>query len=58
MRNLNCPQCDIHRFVVKNDKGETVLVTVTETYEIVAVNVTDSLDGFDLTVIYCLGCSW
>jgi len=58
MRNLKCPQCEIHRFYVKNEKAETLLVTVDERYEVVPVHPDDSLDGFDLTMLYCLGCSW
>lgn len=58
MKNLKCPQCEIHRFFVKNEKGETVLVTINEQYEVVKVHPDDSLEGFDLTMLYCLGCSW
>ena len=58
MRNLKCPQCEIHRFFVKNDKAETVLVTINDQYEVVKVHPDDSLEGFDLTMLYCLGCSW
>jgi hypothetical protein len=58
MKKLNCPQCDVQRFFVKNDKGESLLVNVTDGYEIIPVHASDSVDGFDLTVIYCLGCSW
>lgn len=58
MKKLSCPQCDVQRFFVKNDKGESLLVNVTDSYEVIPVRATDSVDGFDLTVIYCLGCSW
>lgn len=58
MRKLKCPQCDIHRFFVKNENGETRLVNVTDQYEVVLVNEGESLQGFDLTMLYCLGCSW
>ncbi len=58
MKKLNCPQCEIHRFFVKNEKGETRLVNVTDQYEVVTVHADQSLDGFDLTMLYCLGCSW
>ena len=58
MKNLNCPQCDIHRFVVKNALKVGVVVTVNEQWEGIAVHAADSLVGFDLTVVYCLGCSW
>lgn len=58
MKNLHCPQCDVHRFHVKNEKNECVVVTVNEQCEVIPVHAGDSLLGFDLTVIYCLGCSW
>jgi len=58
MKNLNCPQCKIQRFNVKNALDECVVITVNELYEITPVHPTDSLEGFDLTIIYCLGCSW
>lgn len=58
MRKLSCPQCEIHRFVVKNENNETRLVNVTDQYEVVVVHEGESLDGFDLTLLYCLGCSW
>lgn len=58
MKNLLCPQCKIHRFQIKSLTGEFLVVTVNELYEIIPINSGDSLDGFDLTIIYCLGCSW
>ena len=44
MKRRLCPQCKIPNFYVLNEKKERRLVFVTV--------------GFDLTVIYCLGCSW
>lgn len=36
MRNLPCPQCDIHRFHVKNKEGgKFLVVTVNENHEVV-----------------------
>lgn len=58
MKNLKCPQCEVHRFFVKNELNETCLVTVNELYEVIPVHENDSLTGFDLTLLYCLGCSW
>ena len=58
MKNLHCPQCDVHRFFVKNEAKDTVLVTVSEKLDIVPVHDGSSLEGFDLTTLYCLGCSW
>lgn len=58
MKKLLCPQCKIQRFRVKNDKGDSVVVTITEKFEIVPIHPEESLEGFDLDVVYCLGCSW
>lgn len=58
MKKLKCPQCEVHRFFVKNESGDNRLVTVTENYEVVAVHSIDSLVGFNLNMLYCLGCSW
>ncbi|MDD3196049.1 MAG: hypothetical protein PHU68_09660 [Paludibacter sp.] len=57
-RKRLCPQCKIHRFRVKNEKGDSVVVIVTEDYEVVPIHEDVSLEGYDLTVLYCLGCSW
>jgi hypothetical protein len=58
MRSLNCPQCDVNRFFVKNEKGESLLVNVTSDSQIIPVHPEESMVGFDLTLLYCLGCSW
>jgi hypothetical protein len=58
MKNLQCPQCGIHRFYIKNEKEENLLVTVSENYEIKPVHPEESTEGYDLTLLYCLGCSW
>ena len=58
MKILHCPQCETHRFHVKNKSKDSVVVTVTEQFEVIPVHPTDSLEGFDLTMLYCLGCSW
>ncbi len=58
MKNLKCPQCDIHRFVVKNESGESIVVTVNKHYEVIPVHAGVSLAGYDLNLLYCLGCSW
>jgi hypothetical protein len=57
-RKRLCPQCKIHRFMVKNDAGDTVVVTVTAEFEIIPIHPEQSLESFDLGVLYCLGCSW
>ncbi len=58
MRYLLCPQCGIRRFHVKDAQGNKCLVQVTTDYVVVPVNENDSLEGFDTTILYCLGCSW
>lgn len=58
MRKLLCPQCKIAALYVKNDRNVRLLVYVMEDGEVVPKNPADSMDGFDLTEVYCLGCSW
>jgi len=58
MKNLLCPQCEIHRYHIRNQPGDCLVVTVNEKYEINPIYPDDSLEGFDLTILYCLGCSW
>ena len=58
MKYLYCPQCGIRRFQVRNSSGESCVVQVTDAFEIVPVREEDSLEGFNLDILYCLGCSW
>lgn len=58
MKKKLCPQCKIHRFRVKNERGDSVVVVVNEQHEVIPIHPEESLEGFDLTVLYCLGCSW
>ena len=65
MKRRLCPQCKIPNFYVLNEKKERRLVFVTVEFEVIAAKEgvytkypTDSLEGFDTTVVYCLGCSW
>lgn len=58
MRKRLCPQCKIANFYVLNAEGERRLVFVTLDFEVVPFRAGEELEGFDLTVIYCLGCSW
>lgn len=53
-----CPQCGIANFYVKNKKGERINVKVTWDIEIVLVDKSKSLAGFNLDELFCLGCSW
>ena len=43
---------------VKNEQGERLLVYVLENGEVVPKYPEDSMEGFDLTEVFCLGCSW
>ena len=58
MKDKVCPQCKIRRFRVKDDKGNSLVVTITEDNQIVPVHPEESFEGFDLETLYCLGCSW
>ena len=58
MKKLLCPQCKIAAMYVKNDLGERLLVYVMENGEVVPKQQGTSMEGFDLTEVYCLGCSW
>lgn len=58
MRKIVCPQCKIAAMYVKNEQGERLLVYVLENGEVATKDPDASTDGFDLTVVYCLGCSW
>ena len=53
-----CPQCQIHRFYLKNDAGERLVVTVNQEKEIIPIHEHESVEGFDTSILYCLGCSW
>lgn len=57
-KNKVCPQCKIRRFMVKNNNGNFVVVTVDENSNIIPLHEEESLDGYDLSILYCLGCSW
>lgn len=53
-----CPQCGIRRFQVKDNQGNALVVQVNRDYEIIPVHDEESLEGYNLDVLYCLGCSW
>ena len=58
MRKLLCPPCKISGLYLKNPQGERLPIYVTDKHEIVPKDPNASLEGFDLTEIFCLGCSW
>ena len=58
MRKLLCPQCKIAAMYVKNEAGERRLVYVTADGQVIPKNPDESTEGFDLSEVFCLGCSW
>ena len=58
MKKLLCPQCKISYMYVKNDKNERRLVDIDDNHNVIPKYPEESLEGFDLTEVYCLGCSW
>ena len=58
MRKMLCPQCKIAAMYVKNLQNERRLVYVLESGEVVPKKEGETLEGFDITEVYCLGCSW
>ena len=55
MRKLLCPQCKIAGLYVKNERKERLLVYVSDEGEVVPRNLEENMEGFDLTIVYCLG---
>lgn len=58
IRKLLCPQCKIAAMYVKNEQGERLLVYVTEEGTVIPKDPEAATEGFDLTEVFCLGCSW
>lgn len=58
MRKKLCPQCKIAGMYVKNEAGERLPVYVTKEGVVIPKDQEASMEGFDLTEVYCLGCSW
>jgi hypothetical protein len=58
MKFMICPQCGITIFHVKNNLGKRINVKVTREFDIIPVDETKSLEGFNLDELFCLGCSW
>lgn len=56
---LLCPQCGDNRLFVKNNNGERVFFHVDYNKNTVRTeNSNADLNGHDLSVIQCAGCSW
>lgn len=58
MKKMLCPQCKIAAMYVKNESGERRLVYVTDQAEVISKNPDETLEGFDVSEVFCLGCSW
>lgn len=58
MKKRICPQCKITSLYVKNKKGDIRLIYVDYNGEIIPKKKEENLEGFDLSIVYCLGCSW
>ncbi|MDM8232356.1 hypothetical protein QUW56_02955 [Phocaeicola barnesiae] len=58
MKKMLCPQCKIAAMYVKNESGERRLVYVTDQAEVIPKNSDETLEGFDVSEVFCLGCSW
>ena len=54
MRKMICPQCKVGAFFVLNSSGERLPVYVSREGEIVPKDPAASLEGYDLTEVYCL----
>lgn len=58
MKKLVCPQCKISPMYVLNAENERRIVYVTDNGEVVPKHPEESLEGFNLSEVFCLGCSW
>ena len=58
MRKLLCPQRKVSALYVKSSGGERRSASVTDEYRVGTRNEGESLEGFDLDTVYCMGCSW
>lgn len=66
IRNINtfdmnkklCPQCKIPNFYIKNSVGDILPIYLFENGNIVPKSPEKSLEGYDLSEIFCLGCSF
>lgn len=43
---------------VKNANGERLLVYITKEGNVIPKDSAASIEGFDMTEVFCLGCSW
>ena len=58
LRKMIGPQCKVWAFFVLNSSGVRLPVYVSREGEIVPKDPAASLEGYDLTEVYCLCCSW
>ena len=57
MRKLICPQCKIASMYVKNESGDRLLVYVYEDGTVLPKDPEATTEGYDLSIVFCLGCS-
>lgn len=57
-RKKVCRQCEIASVYVKNESGDRRNVYVMDDNSVVARHEDESLEGYNLDTVYCLGCSW
>ena len=57
-RKLLCPQCKIGNYYVTNESGDRRLVYIMPDFTLIPTKENETLEGFDLSVVFCLGCSW
>jgi len=55
---LVCPRCGDRRLFLKNANDQRIGVYITHEHEIIPMNPENSIEGYDTSIIYCLGCSW
>ena len=58
MRKIICPLWKEGAFFILTSSGERLPVYVSREGEIVPKDPAASLEGYDLTEVYCLCCSW
>ena len=58
MKKKLCPKCQIPNFYLKGSGGDIMPVYITSDGKITPKRDGDTLDGYDVDTIYCLGCSW
>lgn len=58
MEYLFCPQCGIRKFALRNNAGNSIIVNVNRSLQIIPIKETESADAYNLYLLFCLGFSW